>query len=294
MKYISPLRYPGGKTQLYTFISYIIEENNYTTFYELCAGGANLSLLLLKNKIVNKVIINDYDKGIYSLFFNTLNYPKKLIELIKTVPFDFNDEYSPSFLAYYHKIKKHYNDNLNQYTNTDINLAFETLFLNRTNYSGIIIKSNPIGGLQQNGKYKLNCRFNKKALIKKINLIHTFKNNIILKNQDINQFLASNKFNQNTLIFIDPPYVKQGNSLYTCGFNSKQHQQLADNIKKIKSPYIITYDDDKLIQNIYSHQNMYYYSLKYSSNNKNKGNHFELMITSSNLHLNNSIYLQHI
>ncbi|WP_243122397.1 hypothetical protein [Clostridium septicum] len=47
-----------------------------------------------------------------------------------------------------------------------LSLGFSTLFLNRTNRSGII-KAGVIGGKEQNGNYKLDCRFNKEEIIKK-------------------------------------------------------------------------------------------------------------------------------
>ena len=292
MKYITPLRYPGGKTQLYNFVAQIIKDNHYTTLIEPCAGGANLSLSLLQNKIIDHAIINDFDKGIYSLFFNIVKRPQQLITKIEQVPFDVDTLYQPFILEYYQKIKEHYTANYNGYTNTSLDLAFEFLFLNRTNYSGII-SGRPIGGLNQDGKYKLNCRFNKKTLIKKINLIHSLKDKIILCNQDANQLLNNLQLNNQTLAFIDPPYVKQGNSLYSLGFTKAQHKQLADTINHLSTPYIVTYDNDKLIKDIYPHQNLYFYNLKYSSNNKNKGKHFELMIANPQIKLNNLIYVKH-
>ena len=292
MKYITPLRYPGGKTQLYNFVAQIIKDNHYTTLAEPCAGGANLSLSLLQNKIIDHAIINDFDKGIYSLFFNILERPQKLITKIEQVPFDVYTPYQPCILEYYKKVKEHYTANYNNYANTNLDLAFEFLFLNRTNYSGII-SGRQIGGLTQDGKYKLNCRFNKKTLIKKINLIHSLKDKITLYNQDVNSLLNNLQLNNQTLAFIDPPYVQQGNSLYNLGFTTGQHKQLADTINHLSTPYLVTYDDDELIQTIYPHSHLYHYALKYSSNNKNKGKHFELMIANPKIKLNNSIYMKH-
>ena len=49
-------------------------------------------------------------------------------------------------------------------------LGFATFYMNRTNRSGII-KGGVIGGLQQNGNWKLDARFNKDNLIKRISKI---------------------------------------------------------------------------------------------------------------------------
>lgn len=67
-------------------------------------------------------------------------------------------------------------------------VGFATFFLNRTNRSGII-KGGPIGGKSQEGKYKINCRFNKPVLISKIKEIGKYKTRIKLFNYDVNDFI---------------------------------------------------------------------------------------------------------
>jgi DNA adenine methylase len=50
-------------------------------------------------------------------------------------------------------------------------LGFAAFFLNRTNRSGIIKEGGVIGGLEQTGKYKIGCRFNREDLSRRINRI---------------------------------------------------------------------------------------------------------------------------
>ena len=57
-----------------------------------------------------------------------------------------------------------------------LDLAFVTLFLNRTNRSGIL-NAGPIGGYSQTGNWTLGVRFDKEALINKIDAIAMNKNN---------------------------------------------------------------------------------------------------------------------
>lgn len=68
----SPLRYPGGKVKLYTFMSNLINENtdNPPVYVEPFAGGAGLALELLFNGVVNRVKINDFDPAIYSFWYS--------------------------------------------------------------------------------------------------------------------------------------------------------------------------------------------------------------------------------
>ena len=46
---ISPLRYPGGKTKLYSFVKELIKVNQCKTYIEPYAGGAGVALKLLFN-----------------------------------------------------------------------------------------------------------------------------------------------------------------------------------------------------------------------------------------------------
>ena len=62
----SPLRYPGGKSRLASFIKLAIQNLNSEkiTYIEPFAGGAGIALSLLLDGVVEKVVINDYDKAI--------------------------------------------------------------------------------------------------------------------------------------------------------------------------------------------------------------------------------------
>ena len=86
MAYFSPLRYPGGKLKLYSFILEVLEMNNLNkcTYVEPYVGGAGLALALLINGTVSKLIINDYDKSIFAFWYSILNHKddflKKVLE----------------------------------------------------------------------------------------------------------------------------------------------------------------------------------------------------------------------
>lgn len=85
---LSPLRYPGGKSQLYRFIRFTIESNNIENpiYVEPFAGGAGLAIELLLNDNVESIIINDFDVAIYSFWYNVLFRTEDLISLIENTP----------------------------------------------------------------------------------------------------------------------------------------------------------------------------------------------------------------
>jgi len=170
--FYSPLRYPGGKNRLSKFISKICIDNDIKGHYvEPFAGGASVALYLLIEKKVEKITINDLDKSIYAFWYSVLNNTIKLCKLIEKTPITIEEWKKQK------KIQK------NKSKSSLLKLGFSTLFLNRTNFSGIIT-GGPLGGIKQNGDYKLNCRFNKIEIINRIKKIAQKKDKIILHNLD--------------------------------------------------------------------------------------------------------------
>lgn len=284
----SPFRYPGGKTQLYKFVSNILSLNKISgTYIEPFAGGAGIAIALLLNNEVERVVINDFDKSIYSVWFNILNRPEELINMIDQVPFDYYDHSlvnSEEQIDFWKKQKSIYLQEKSH--QNSLTGAFATLFLNRTNRSGIIA-ANPIGGLKQNGKNtnKIYVRFNKKTLIKKIS---EQKNRIDLYRTDASKLITSISQNyspKNTFIFFDPPYFKQGQHLYYSAYNEKGHKELSDKIQSLKKyNWITTYDTaDKIAEFYQNTEQKFTYNLRYSANNKNKLIKSEFLFASQNL-----------
>lgn len=271
----SPLRYPGGKTILYERIKNILEKNNLLkcTYMEPFSGGAGLALKLLMNNDVDKIIINDFDYAIYSFWHNVLFETDRFCEDIKNISVDLKE---------WEKQRSIY-INQNNYTMYEIGLA--TFFLNRTNRSGII-KGGPIGGRNQDGKYKIDCRFNKEVLINKIKKIGKYKNRIKLFNYDVNDFIkrvVMRQKKENFFIYFDPPYIKKGPELYKNHFNCNEHTYLSNNIKEKLSEknWIITYDKNDLVYKLYEEFNILNFDLNYSAGINKIGN--ELMIFSNSL-----------
>lgn len=62
--FYSPLRYPGGKGKLATFMEYMIGQLGHQggTYIEPFAGGAGIAIELLLRNVVSKIVINDYEQ----------------------------------------------------------------------------------------------------------------------------------------------------------------------------------------------------------------------------------------
>lgn len=287
----SPFRYPGGKTQLYNFIDHLLKINNINgTYVEPFAGGAGVAIKLLINNKVQNIWINDYDVSIYSVWFYILNEPKKLIQMIQSVPFDYKSGHTygkKESLEFWHQQKKIYLELKNN--GPSLKLAFATLFLNRTNRSGII-SGGPVGGLNQSNKTQIYARFNKQTLIKKINTVASLKSNIKLTNYDalkLTKKIRNSTNANNSFIFFDPPYFKQGKNLYFTSFDKRGHQKLSSEILSLTNYFwITTYDVDKNIELFYSScSKRFKYQLKYFANNKRRGTASELLFASDILNI---------
>ncbi len=276
----SPLRYPGGKSQLYSYVKLILAENNLIgeTYVEPFAGGAGLALKLLKNNDVKRIIINDFDYAIYSVWYSILNYTNDFCDKIQNVNVSLNE---------WDRQKNIY---ISQ-TQDIFDLGFSTFYLNRTNRSGVI-NGGVIGGRNQNGSYKIDARFNKDKLIEKIMAIATMKENIILTQMDAMEFLSSGFLNHyyKTLINFDPPYVVKGAQLYKKSYNKDDHIKLANQIKKCKRKWIVTYDICPLTEELYKNFRTSKIDINYSVNRRTKAS--EYIFFSDNLILPNSIKLE--
>lgn len=272
---ISPLRYPGGKAKVYNQIVKLLEINNKlgTTYIEPFAGGCGLALLLLKKNIVSNLILNDIDKSIYCFWKSVLKYNNELCQMIEEAELTLDERV----------IQKEIQENkkeLNFRKKADIlKLGFSTFYLNRVNRSGII-KAGVIGGVNQTGNYKMDCRFNKNELVKKIQEIGSYKDNIKFYNLDAVEFLKRIK-KKNTFIFFDPPYYKKGKDLYVNFYTHIDHEKLSNKISSLKNDWIVTYDNTNEIKRMYSNYRQIEFGISYTLERKRKAK--EIMIFSNSL-----------
>lgn len=264
----TPLRYPGGKTKLYYEIKPLLYSVGEKAVYvEPFAGGAGLALKFLFCGDAQSIILNDIDENIY-LFWNAcIHQTDELCHLI--------DEAELSIEEWDRQRKVLENPEKHM----DLQRAFALFYMNRCNRSGII-KGGPIGGRNQEGKYKLDARFNKQGLIEKIRNIGNKRNNISLYCMDGKRFLTEicQNLPQSTLINIDPPYVSKGPELYRNAFTKKDHIELSNTIKGLTCKWVVTYDADELIEKLYSDFSMQDIVLGYSAGSQRKTGH-EYLIT---------------
>ena len=259
----SPLRYPGGKSNITPLIKVILETKGErsTTYIEPFAGGAGVAINLLLDNVVDKIVINDYDKAIYSFWRAVKEETNALIALIADTPVSIDEWHKQK--AIYTEQRKHYS----------LQLGFAAFFLNRTNRSGIL-NAGPIGGYEQAGAYSLDARYNKFTLIERIVSISQKKDDIFIYNKEIRKFILQiiPQYQKNAFIYFDPPYFTNGKRLYKNFFVEHDHVEIFRYMhENVECDWILTYDDRPEIREIYINYPMCNYQLSYSAANKGKG-----------------------
>lgn len=273
----SPLRYPGGKTCLLGPISRLLRANKLDRghYAEPYAGGCGLALALLYGGFVSDIHVNDIDRAVWAFWHCVLNDTEEFITLM---------ERTPVTLAEWKRQRRIFKEAPKDSPDV-MSLGFAAFFLNRTNRSGIIKNAGVIGGLNQDGDYAIDCRFNKEELARRIRRVKKYRSRITLHRKDAIKFIdhVEQRLPPDTFLCIDPPYFGKGSSLYTSFYKRKDHEKVADRILKLKSPWILTYDYCKEIHDLYTERRQFQFSLNYSAMNKRLGT--EILIASKGLRI---------
>lgn len=263
----SPLRYPGGKQILFSTLSELIRQNGFSGSYyaEPYAGGAGAALALLFGEHVDRLLLNDADPAIYSFWHYLLSDTEDLLRKIRTVPLTIKEwKRQRAIYARPNEV-------------SEAELGFSAFYLNRCNRSGIIPNAGVIGGLHQTGKWKIDARFNRDELAKRISRIARYKDRIEIHNSDAIQFLTDEintaAWVKKCFVYLDPPYFMKGSQLYLSYYEPDDHAKLAKYLRsKAKFPWVLTYDDTDEIRTLYSGLNVVPFKLRYSASESRNGN----------------------
>lgn len=268
---LTPLRYPGGKGSLKYFLANTVYANRLegAHFVEPFCGGAGASIPLLEAGIIGKLWLNDANPAVSSfwksLFFDT----DSLLSLVSSTPVTVEQWYR------WKEVIDHADES------SDLELGFAAFFMNRCNRSGLL-NGGPIGGFEQLGNYKIDCRFNRQDLMKRIEVISKHRDNVQVFNVDACDFLneVGEGVLSESLIFIDPPYVAQGKSIYKkFSFGEAEHRRFSDYIKSKSWRWLITYDEHPLVHSLYAERAMGVLEFSYLMQQAKRGR--ELLVASS-------------
>ena len=259
MKHLSPLRYPGGKAVLSEFLADVIDLNGLRgcVYFEPCAGGAGAALRLLNAGIVSEIHLNDADPRIHAFWRSAIECSERFAEKITKVPLTIEE---------WEKQKEICADPGRR---GFFDLGFAAFYMNRCNRSGILTGAGPIGGREQKGVWKMNVRFNREALAKRVLSLGKNRMRIKIFNEDAVDFLKVHlprgRGRGRVFAYLDPPYVSNGRRLYLNAYKPEDHKRLAKYISAQKKlPWIMSYDNSNLVRDLYSECRMALLPVRYT------------------------------
>ena len=227
-------------------------------YFEPFAGGAAVGLHLLGLNIASEIHLNDRDPSIYRFWEAVVHEPDRLTHAMMTTPVDIHEWRRQSEI----------------YRRADpgkpFELGFAAFFLNRCNHSGIIAGSTPIGGYAQQGRWRIDHRFYRETLARRIGRIAEYRERIHICNTDALDFISrTDREPSPTFTYLDPPYPSNGASLYPWHYGDQDHRRLAQHLlARPGMNWIMSYDDTPIIRELYSECRVTSASLGYSLRKK--------------------------
>ncbi len=247
-KVLSPLRYPGGKLWLASYVDQVLSQNSLhpKLFVEPFAGGASIALTLLANDRVDSIGLMDRDPLVAAFWKTVFHDTEWLVKQIQNVKVT---------LEHWQELRANIPKGRRR-------RAMACLFFNRTNYSGILARSaGPIGGQRQTSSYKIDCRFPRETLITRIQEIARLKDRVAfvwgcswqsgieqLARMQRQRLLAAE---DDTFFYFDPPFFEKADQLYSYYFSDRDHQRLRTTLPTLYKRWVLSYDAADKVEALY-------------------------------------------
>ena len=225
-------RYPGGKTKLAKSIVAEVVSQSPHTFVDVFAGGGSVFVEVMNQFPQAKIIINDLDEYIYA-FWEAL-IEKRGQDIICML----YEKGKPN-VAMFIELRE-----ILQRPMDIVTKAFVALFFNRTTFSGIF-RSGPIGGYEQKGNYKIDVRYNIQTLERRITELEEslLACRATCKNEDFRRIIREYGDDKHAMLYLDPPYMRQGKQLYAHMMFPEDYQEMADLLQQCCCKWIISHDN---------------------------------------------------
>lgn len=263
-KLYTPLRYPGGKARFAPLIAELMRINNLAGghYLEPYAGGAGVAITLLIDGVAEHIHINDADPAVAVFWRVATQQTRELINMVA------NEPVTMDAWQHWRAVM------LGQEPATELNRGFATLFMNRTNRSGIL-KGGVIGGKAQTGTYKLDERFMRDELCSRLDRIGRHASAIHVYEEDAHKLLLRCHLFLPTksLVYLDPPYYVKGEGLYRNFYKHEDHAKIARLLGSVRfrRPWVVSYDNADEIRAMYHYARSFTYGLHYTAQRRYTG-----------------------
>ena len=234
----SIFRYPGGKARALKFIEPFWKQIDHDEYREPFIGGGSV---YINKPNVKFNWINDLDNDVFS-FYKIIAKETERERLIKKL-----------LKA---EINKKNHDKLFYSKPTEIfDKAYRFYVLNRCSFSGITKWNSFIGDV----------RYNIERSQKLINFVGEKLKKTKITNYDFEKIILEKPKGKKVFLFLDPPYAESRQiAAYNIHFKTEDHERLARILRKIKSPFLLTYDNCEYIRDLYKWANFYDRTWTYS------------------------------
>lgn len=278
-RWVSPLRYPGGKVRMTPFLVDLFwsqwTDMDVEVWLEPFAGGAGAALKALEDDQVPEAWVVERNPALAAFWRVVSEDGERLAQRVEmTVPtlrdFDRAREVVTEVMGTDRPVTEDVED-----------VAFSAFVLNRCSRSGIVSGSvGPIGGKRQEGRHKVADRWNGPALAQRLRRVHALGSRLKVHEGDGISYvedLPGSGIGDEVFVFLDPPYVEQGNALYAKGFDSGQHERLAAALHRLSSPWIMTYDAHPEVLRLYPDHQVMEYEIAHTANRQGIGTEYAVL-----------------
>lgn len=236
----SPLKWAGGKSKLMNKIEEVYSDDfrwghEKYTYVEPFSGGGSSWLFVLQKYHPKRMIVNDINPNVINLWRCIQNSSKELCGELDSIISNYLNLDWDGRKEYFLNLRKSFNDKkdvLNG-SNTDVRLAAEFLFLNKTCFNGL---------WRTNSKGEFNTPFGKPINLNKEPNIYD-KDNIIklselirdveFKCGDYKDVIGDNLL-VDVLVYMDPPYRGTWSDYSKESFGEKEQIELSHYMKELK------------------------------------------------------------
>lgn len=244
----SPLRYPGGKSRAVKQISTLIPE--FIEYREPFVGGGSV-FVYLKQKYPNKQYwINDIYNLLYHFWLACRDNMEDLIAQI----YKWRKEFEEG-----KRLHRFLLDNVQNFDHIQKGATF--FVINRISFSG----TSESGGFSNAAFQK---RFTESS-IERVVTLSSLLSNTSITNWDYEPVVKTP--GKDVFMFLDPPYYSaKSSALY--GKNGKlhkdfDHERFASVMRNVEHKWLITYDDNDYIRELFAYANIKSWDIMYGMRN---------------------------
>lgn len=238
-RYLSPLRYPGGKASI---APALLDGVDAEVWFEPFAGGLGVGLRALFDGVVDELWLAESDPVVRGLWEWIIADVDSLAEAVSDLV--------PSLDLFYRSRQVIAED-----AAESEDLVLAGLVVNRCSRSGIIAGNvGPVGGASQSGRYTVSARFDPEALSARLRLLAPLASRMRMVGADgieALESLATSGADDDVAVFVDPPYLDVGDRLYRDRMGMEGHRRLAEALAGLECEWMLTINDLDPVRDLY-------------------------------------------